>query len=56
MSHIRNYDIRLLTIIAALVGAVVLLSDWASRMLRWGDLGGGGRRSRDSRAVAVRSS
>ena len=31
MSHIRNLDIRLMTTIAALVGAVVLLSDWAAR-------------------------
>ena len=31
MSHVRNYDIRTMTIIAALVGAVLLLSDWASR-------------------------
>lgn len=50
MSHIRNYDIRLMTIIAALLGAVVLLSDWGTRMMRWGAVtGGGGRRSRDSR-------
>jgi heat shock protein HtpX len=50
MSHIRNYDIRLLTVIAALVGAVVLLSDWASRMLRWGSAGGRASRRRDDRA------
>jgi heat shock protein HtpX len=31
MSHIRNFDIRLLMVIAALVGAVVLLSDWSAR-------------------------
>ncbi len=46
MSHIRNYDIRLMTVIAALVGAVVLLSDWSGRMMRWGVPGGGGRRGR----------
>jgi heat shock protein HtpX len=47
MSHIRNYDIRLMTVIAALVGAVVLLSDWTARMMRWGAFsGGGGRRGR----------
>jgi len=34
MSHIRNYDIRLMTIIAALVGAIVLLSDWSMRGMR----------------------
>jgi len=43
MSHIRNYDIRVMTIVAALVGAVALIADWSSRGMRWG----GGRRSRD---------
>jgi len=31
ISHIRNYDMRLATIVAVLVGAVVLLSDWFLR-------------------------
>ena len=30
MSHIRNLDIRVMTLVAALVGAVALLSDWAA--------------------------
>ncbi|OFV99249.1 MAG: hypothetical protein A3H28_02635 [Acidobacteria bacterium RIFCSPLOWO2_02_FULL_61_28] len=48
MSHIRNLDIRVMTTIAALVGAVVLLSDWALRTMRFGGSrgGGGGRRSK----------
>ncbi|HYB53604.1 MAG TPA: M48 family metalloprotease, partial [Thermoanaerobaculia bacterium] len=41
MSHVRNYDIRLMTAVAALAGAILLLSDWARRGLWWG----GGRRS-----------
>lgn len=45
MSHVRNYDIRLMTVVAALVGAIMLLSDWATRGMRWGGLGGGSRRS-----------
>ena len=47
MSHIRNYDIRVMTIVAALVGAVALLADWARRGMMWG---GGSRRGsgRDS--------
>lgn len=45
MSHIRNYDIRLMTVIAALVGAVLLLSDWARRSMLYG----GGRRRRNSK-------
>ena len=45
MSHIRNYDIRVMTIVAALVGAVALLADWARRGMMWG---GGRRRDRDN--------
>src|SRR4029079_11014374 len=44
MSHIRNLDVRVLTIVAALVGGVALLSDWAGRGMAWG---GGGSRRRD---------
>ena len=49
MSHIRNYDIRLLTVVAALVGSVLLLSDFARRGLFFG----GGRRGgkRDSKGA-----
>ncbi len=46
MSHVRNYDIRLMTVIAALVGAIALLADWSRRMMWFGG-GRGGRRSRD---------
>lgn len=46
MSHIRNYDIRLMTVIAALVGTLALLSDWAGRL---GRVAGGTRRSSRSR-------
>jgi heat shock protein HtpX len=43
LSHVRNYDIRVMTIVAALVGAIALMADWARRGMMWG----GGRRSRD---------
>jgi heat shock protein HtpX len=43
MSHIRYYDIRLMTVVAAFVGAIVLLADLARRGLRFGLLGRGGR-------------
>jgi len=45
MSHIRNLDVRVMTIVAALVGAVALLSDWARRGMWWG--GGSRRRGGD---------
>jgi heat shock protein HtpX len=44
MSHIRNLDVRVMTIVAALVGAAALLSDWARRGMMWG---GGLRRRGD---------
>src|SRR5699024_9734309 len=40
LAHIRNYDIRLMTICIALVGVIVLIANVGSRML----LFGGGRR------------
>jgi heat shock protein HtpX len=45
MSHVRNYDIRTMTIIAALLGAVLLLSEWGLRIR----LHGGGRSSDSDR-------
>ncbi len=32
MSHVRNFDIRKMTLVAALLGAILLLSDWATRV------------------------
>ncbi len=51
MAHIRNLDIRLMTLLAGMVGAIALLSDGLGRMIgrgggravRWGG-GSGGRR------------
>ncbi|MGE5412672.1 MAG: M48 family metallopeptidase, partial [Syntrophomonadaceae bacterium] len=36
LSHVRNYDVRLMTVVAALAGAVLLLADWSRRGLWWG--------------------
>jgi heat shock protein HtpX len=44
LSHVRNYDVRLMTVVAALAGAILLLSDWSRRGLGWG---GGRRRNSD---------
>lgn len=32
VAHVRNLDIRTMTLVAALLGAVLLLSDWATRL------------------------
>ncbi len=51
MAHVKNYDIRLMTAVAALVGSVLLLSDWGRRGLAWG--GGRRRSSRDGGGGAI---
>jgi heat shock protein HtpX len=45
LSHVRNYDTRLMSIVTILVGLVALLADWFLRMSSWG----GGKRSRSDR-------
>lgn len=37
LSHVKNYDVRVMTIVIVLVGVVVLLSDWVFRMFLFGD-------------------
>lgn len=44
LSHIKNFDIRLMSIVVVLVGIIALLSDWMIRSFWWG-----GSRRRDSR-------
>lgn len=36
LSHIKNYDILLMSLVTVLVGLVALLSDWLLRMTAWG--------------------
>ena len=50
MAHVKNYDVRVMTVVAALVGSVLLLSDWGRRGLWWG---GGRRRSSDGQGEAL---
>ncbi len=51
MSHVKNLDIRLQTIVVVMVGVAALLSDWMLRSVFWG----GGRRggSRDKGAGPI---
>lgn len=42
MAHVRNLDIRLMTLLAGMVGAIALMSDGMGRMLRGGQIGGRG--------------
>ena len=46
MSHIKDYDILFMALVAVLAGTVVLISDWLLRSLWWG----GRRRDRNGGA------
>jgi heat shock protein HtpX len=52
MAHVQNLDVRLMTMLAGMVGAIALMSDGMGRMIRGtryagGSGGGGGGRGRD---------
>jgi heat shock protein HtpX len=48
MAHVRNLDVRLMTLLAGMVGAVALMSDGMGRMMRGGSRVGGGSSGRSS--------
>src|SRR3989338_3805681 len=50
MSHIKNYDIRVMLITAVLVGITILLSDFIFRTFLWG---GGNRDRRDGNQIVI---
>ena len=45
MAHIQNLDVRLMTLLAGMVGAIALMSDGMGRMIRGTRYAGGGGRS-----------
>jgi heat shock protein HtpX len=50
LSHVKNYDIRLMSLVTVLVGLVTLLADM---FLRWGRFGGRGSRREGAQISAV---
>lgn len=50
LAHIRNYDIRLMTICIALVGVIALIANFGSRMLFFG---GGNRRNNNQKSHPI---
>jgi heat shock protein HtpX len=53
MSHIKNLDIRLQTVVVVMAGVVALLSDWMLRSFLWGGRRRGSRDSRGGGAGAI---
>jgi heat shock protein HtpX len=49
LSHVKNFDIRVMTIVVVLVGVILLLSDWMLRSFFFGR----GDRDRDSSSTGV---
>lgn len=48
LTHVRNYDIRLMSLVSVMVGTLALLADWLIRMSWYG----GGRRKNDEEGNA----
>lgn len=57
MAHIRNLDVRLMTLLAALVGVIAIISDVTIRGMRFGgsgrSRGGGGKKGGGAGGLAV---
>jgi heat shock protein HtpX len=58
MAHVRNYDIRFLSMLAATIGAIVILRDLVLRWFQFGEFGGsrgrrGGRGSNNNRGQGI---
>lgn len=53
LSHIANYDIRFMTLVAVLVGMIAIISQIFLRSLWWQSLGGIGGRDRRNQGQAI---
>lgn len=53
MSHIKNYDVRLQTVVVVMAGVVVLLSDWMLRSFLWGGRRRGSRERGGAGAILI---
>lgn len=50
LSHIKNYDIRLMSIVTVLVGLITLMADWFLRATFWGR---GRSQNRDNKQIQI---
>ncbi|MEI8176176.1 MAG: M48 family metallopeptidase [Candidatus Omnitrophota bacterium] len=53
ISHIKNFDTRLMLLVTVLVGSIALIADWAGRMLFFGRSGRGRKNEGGSGALMV---
>jgi heat shock protein HtpX len=52
-THIRNYDVRLMSVVSVMVGIVALLADWFLRASFWGGRNRDDRESNSAGAIFV---
>ncbi len=48
LSHVKNFDTRLMSVVSILAGSIAILADFFLRGLLWGGMGGGNDRDRSS--------
>jgi heat shock protein HtpX len=53
LSHIANYDIRFMTLVAGLVGMISIIAEIFLRSLWWNSLGGGKNRNNGGKSGAI---
>jgi heat shock protein HtpX len=57
MAHVQNHDVKLMTLLAALVGTIAIVSDGMGRIMRFGGTGrsrgGGGKKGGNPLAIIV---
>lgn len=53
MAHVQNYDTRLMTLLAAMVGAIALMSDGFGRSMRFGGSSSKSSSSKDSNPLGL---
>ncbi|MCI0380997.1 MAG: M48 family metallopeptidase [Gemmataceae bacterium] len=53
MAHVKNYDIRLMLLLAVLIGTIVMLADVFMQMLRFGGRGSSRRSGKDGKGAGI---
>lgn len=53
LSHIKNYDILLATVVITLLGVITLIADWMSRRSRWMSFGSNDRNNQNNNVMAI---
>ncbi|MFH0912538.1 MAG: M48 family metallopeptidase [Patescibacteria group bacterium] len=53
LSHVKNYDILLATVVITLLGVITLVADWMSRRSRWMNFNNNNRNNQGNNIMAI---